>query len=217
MIEYRGFSRAGLWLLVGLIGCHSDKASSSATTPTPEAVATEEAVAVEKPAAAEPAEQKPEGEGEGEGDEGGGEGHEADFTLYNSESLGPLRAGMSDKEIVAALGKPKKKAKPQEEGATGAWVSAWTWRDAAAVMTGDSKTGPSQARSVEIHGASKLATKQGIHIGSTRAEVEKAYPRSADDDKSDPNSYLAGSVYGGLRFVFAKDRVSLIEIGAFAF
>lgn len=219
MIQSQGFSRAGLWLLVGLMACHSDKAASSETMPKSEAVAKEEAaapVAAEPPAqvAEAPAAKKPAPEGDGDGD--GSEGGEADFTLYNSESLGPLHAGMSDKEIVAALGKPKKKAKPQEEGATGAWVSTWTWSDASAVMTGDNKTGPTQARNVEVHGASKLATKKGIRIGSTRAEVEKAYPRSADD-KAQPNSYLAGSMYGGLRFALENNRVAAIEIGAFAF
>jgi hypothetical protein len=115
------------------------------------------------------------------------------------------------------LGKPRSKQAPLEEGATGEWVSSWTWGGASALMVADTKNGPRQARDVSVSAPSTYATRRGIHVGSTRADVERLYPRSPEDQQQDPDVYVVGSVYGGLLFTFAHDRVASISIGVFAF
>jgi hypothetical protein len=139
-----------------------------------------------------------------------------DYSYYEHEALGPLHVGMSEAEAIKALGKPKTRSKPFDEPATATWVTDWSWPDAALQMYATAKTGPWTARSVSITGKSKLATKRGIHLGSTRADVEHAYPR-APDDPGAPDRYLVGSSYGGMLFFFDAGKVVGIDIGVFAF
>jgi hypothetical protein len=144
-------------------------------------------------------------------------GDSPDYSFYDDEAIGPLRAKMSDKELIAVLGKPRAKQAPSEEAATGAWVSSWRWAGASALMVADTKQGPWHARDVSVTASASYATKRGIHVGSTRAEAERLYPRSPDDQQQDPNVYVVGSVYGGMLFTFEHDRVVAISLGVFAF
>jgi hypothetical protein len=84
-------------------------------------------------------------------------------------------------------------------------------------MVADTRNGPRHVRDVSVSAPRTYATKRGIHVGSTRADVERLYPRSPDDQHDDPSAYLVGSVYGGLLFTFKHDRVASISIGMFAF
>jgi hypothetical protein len=133
------------------------------------------------------------------------------------ESLGPLRTGLDERAVVAALGAPRDREPPIREEASGEWITAWHWPSATVVMFAHDANGPWSARSLTVTAPSTLATKRGIHVGSTRAEVARAYPRSADDDGHDPNSYLAGSMYDGVLFTFRGDAVTSIAVGPFAF
>jgi len=137
--------------------------------------------------------------------------------VYDSEAIGPLHARMTDKELTKLLGKPTKRGKPEQEGATGEWVSAWEWKDASALVVSDHEKGPWAAR--DVSGSRKAwKTKKGIHVGSTRSDVEKAYPRSPDDPPlQDNDQYLVGSPYGGMLIFLKQDRVESISIGVFAF
>jgi hypothetical protein len=139
-----------------------------------------------------------------------------DTSYYDQESLGLLHARMTDRDAIAALGKPSKRGKPWNEAATGSWVTTWTWPDATVDLAGDHENGPWTARDVSIGGASTFATRRGIHLGSTRAEVERTYPQ-ADWPQQHPDRYLVGSPYGGILFFFADDKVVGISIGVFAF
>lgn len=139
-------------------------------------------------------------------------------SILDTESLGLLKVGSEEAEIVRVLGTPKKKSKAQEEGATGDFVSDWTWDSAVVSMAGESAKGPWKARMITIKKGSPLTTVAHVRIGSTRAEVEKAYKRSEEDDGKKPDQYLVGSLYGGILFSFDKDnKVSVISMGPFAF
>ena len=138
------------------------------------------------------------------------------FDLFNSETVGPLRPGLPATLVVRELGPPTSKSTPTYEAATGDYTSAWKWPHAALMLSADKPAGPFTARSVSITGPATWETRKHIHIGSTRADVEKAYTRSADDDGK-PDSFLAGSMYGGLLFTFEHDVVASISLGAFAF
>ena len=143
---------------------------------------------------------------------------EPDDSVYDTEAIGPLRARMTEAELVKLLGKPRAKQDAIQEGATGQWVSSWEWKDSAALMVSDSGKPPWTARDVSTSHAG-WATKKKIKIGSTRREVEKAYPRAPDapPQQQQPDEYLVGSPYGGMLVTFTKDRVSSIAIGVFAF
>jgi hypothetical protein len=139
-------------------------------------------------------------------------------SILDTESFGAIKVGSEEAEIVRTLGPPKKKSKAQEEGATGDFVSDWTWPSAAISMAGEAKTGPWKARLITLKKGSTLATSKNIHVGSTRAEVEKAYTRSEEDDGSKKDQYLVGSLYGGILFEFDKaNKVTVMSMGPFAF
>ena len=139
------------------------------------------------------------------------------FALLEHESIGGLKQMADEKAVIALLGPPTKKDKPMLEGATGDYTSGWRWPNATLDMVAEKKSGPWKARMITISKASTFETAQHIHIGSTRAELEKAYKRSEDDDKQKPNQWLAGSMYGGMLFELDHDKVSSISMGPFAF
>jgi hypothetical protein len=137
-------------------------------------------------------------------------------SILDTETIGGLKIGADEKAILAALGAPKHKDKAVQEGATMEYASDWTWPTASINMVSDTGKPPWKARLISVSKTSTLETTQHIHLGSTRADVEKAYKRSEEDDGK-PDQFLVGSVYGGLLFEFKKDRVVTISMGPFAF
>ncbi|HEX7701783.1 MAG TPA: hypothetical protein VF403_13690 [Kofleriaceae bacterium] len=137
-------------------------------------------------------------------------------SILDTEAIGGLKMGADEKAIIAVLGAPKHKDKAEQEGATLDYVSEWSWPTASINMVSDTGKPPWTARLISISKTSTLETTQHIHLGSTRADVEKAYKRS-DEDDAKPDQFLVGSVYGGLLFELKKDRVVTISMGPFAF
>jgi hypothetical protein len=137
-------------------------------------------------------------------------------SILDTEAIGGLKMGADEKAIIAVLGAPKHKDKAEQEGATMDYVSEWSWPTASINMVSDTGKPPWTARLISISKTSTLETTQHIHLGSTRADVEKAYKRS-DEDDGKPDQFLVGSVYGGLLFELKKDRVVTISMGPFAF
>ena len=136
-------------------------------------------------------------------------------TILDTEMIGPLKFGLDGVAVEKALGKPHSKTKPIDEAATGEIVSNWTWKGIDLEMSGEAKTGPWKISFIHIKPGATLATRKGIRIGSTLAEVKKAYPDRAKDT-TDPNQYLVGSVYGGLMFQFKAGKVDDIRMGELA-
>jgi hypothetical protein len=137
-------------------------------------------------------------------------------SILDTETIGGLKIGADEKAILAALGAPRHKDKAVQEGATMDFVSEWAWPTASINMVSDTGKPPWKARLISIAKASTLETSQHIHVGSTRADVEKTYKRS-DEDDGKPDQFLVGSIYGGLMFEFKNDRVVTISMGPFAF
>ena len=84
-------------------------------------------------------------------------------------------------------------------------------------MVAKKKGGLKSIESITITSPSILQTQRGIRIGSTEAEVIKAYGRfqNAEDSKQG-ELFVAGSIFGGVMFDFQQGRVSRIFIGAAA-
>ncbi len=84
-------------------------------------------------------------------------------------------------------------------------------------MVAKEKGGFKSIESLTITSPSILQTQRGIRIGSTEAEVIKAYGRFRNAEASKPGELLvAGSIFGGVMFDFQQGRVSRIFIGAAA-
>ena len=137
--------------------------------------------------------------------------------ILETEAIGGLKLRMDEAAVTAVLGPPTKKTKPFEEGATGEWVSDWTWPGVRLKMGAEKKAGPFVISAIEISAPSTLATSAGIKIGSTRADIAKVYPRSDEEVQKPKTEYLVGSVYGGMLFTLDHDKVKNIFLGAMAF
>ena len=100
-------------------------------------------------------------------------------------------------------------------------------------MSSREKAGPKTVLIATAGKGCKLATARGIKIGSTRAEVGKAYrdveekapgdgPAKPGDPEPEPvpleegeeKNFVAGTIYGGMIFSFKKGKVVEIFLGA---
>ena len=144
---------------------------------------------------------------------------EAGFDLMERESLGGwLKLGLSEREILAQLGEPSQKGEDIFWGAIGMYVQKWEYRDRGITLQMESeKPGqPKQILSLTISTPCSLKTNAGIGIGSSQEEVIQAYHHYQDNSYGGDNSFIAGTVYGGLIFSFENEQVSQIFIGAAA-
>jgi hypothetical protein len=133
--------------------------------------------------------------------------------------VGKLHLGLSEKEVKQII--PDKPTRGPEElmGADGLYHQEWKYAAAGITLGMDSKKkgGLKTVDSITLSSPSKLQTQRGIGIGSTEAEVAKAYGqfRNAEDEQAF-GGFVAGSVFGGVMFNFEQGKVSRIFIGAAA-
>jgi len=143
----------------------------------------------------------------------------ADDKWVDNEALGKIKLGRKAADVAALIGKPDSKGKDTEWDAIDEWVQEWRFKSQGLTlnMASKSKGGAKTVLSITAEAPSKLATARGIHIGSTIAEVTKAYGKVHDKEQSVPGkTFVASSVYGGVVFTFTGGKVSQIFIGAAA-
>jgi hypothetical protein len=130
----------------------------------------------------------------------------------HKELFGGVTLGMPQGDVIKVLGAPGKKTKPApEEKANGQseYFAKWTWPGIEATFGSASATDGFTLRSITFRAPSKAKTARGIGIGSTRAEVAKAYADVADPVfAKDPRFLVAGQSsqlgLNGLSFDFNK-------------
>ena len=143
----------------------------------------------------------------------------ADDKWLEKEALGKIKLEQKAADVTALIGKPDSKGKEAEWDAIGEWVQEWRFKSHGLTlnMGSRSKGGAKTVLTITATAPSKLATARGIHIGSTIAEVTKAYGKVHDKEQSEPGkTFVAGSVYGGVIFTFTNGKVSQVFIGAAA-
>lgn len=130
-------------------------------------------------------------------------------------TLGPLRAGLSREALIAAFGEPATRTKPEEEGASGEWLTLWTWPAAGVSVTLSAPTedGVPTARDFTVEAPFAGKTDRGIGLGAEIAAVRAAYADTLDP-RASPDTLIAGSVYGGVFFSTTAGRVTGIFVGA---
>ncbi len=158
-----------------------------------------------------------------------------DFKLLAAESIGKIRHEQKAADLIKLYGEPKSKGKAEMWEAIGEWVEEWKYPalGVSVKMSSEKKDGPKKVLMVTAGKGCELATGRGIKIGSTRAEVQKAYgdvqekvpgegpakpgdpkPEPAEKGKKEEDSFVAGTIYGGLIFSFKDGKVSEILLGA---
>lgn len=139
--------------------------------------------------------------------------------IWVVESIGPLKIDMSASELNRVIGEPEKKTDPEYQGATGDYVTSWTYEWATLGLISESEKGPWSLGSVTVEESSDWKTERGIGIGASRAEVEKAYAGDINESEGEggtPEDIVVGTIYGGIIFDFDDGRVSRIFVGATA-
>lgn len=138
-------------------------------------------------------------------------------TRLGEASLGWWNGKQTAQEIVAKLGEPDKKGARMTEEASGDIVEYWTWsaKGVTLGMTAPNMTDPVNAsRDITVRAPFAEKTERGIGIGSTEAEVQKAYAGLLDPNSKPGEQWIAGSIYGGVFFTITDGVVSDIFIGA---
>lgn len=141
----------------------------------------------------------------------------ADDKPFEGDSLGKLKLDQTASQLTAIAGKPDDKGKDTLWGATGEWVQEWRFAAGGLKvnMASGKKGGAKTVSSITATSPCKLATSRGIHVGSSEAEVRKAYGNVEDKEQSERGkTFVAGSIYGGVIFTFEKGKVTQIFIGA---
>lgn len=143
----------------------------------------------------------------------------AEDKLLEGESLGNITLGQKADQLASLIGKPDSKGKDTMWEAVGEWVQEWRF-DAQGLklnMASENKGGVKTVSSIAATAPCKLATARGIKIGSTESEVRKAYQNVEDKEQSIAGeTFVAGSIYGGVIFTIKQGKVVQIFIGAAA-
>lgn len=130
-----------------------------------------------------------------------------------------LPLGLSANDIQAALGAPTSKSDIVEEGATGEFVSTWTWDKAgvSAKMSAVAEDLDPNLGTITIKAPSTLKTKKGIGIGATADEVLTTYGAAVNEQETTVDSIVVGSMFGGVIFsIDGNGIVTEIFVGAAA-
>jgi hypothetical protein len=140
-----------------------------------------------------------------------------EFQLMRDEAIGALKIGLPREQAIQIAGASPKAGRIEEWGADGLFHQELTFKNAGIrlSMVSKTKSSPQTIESITAVAPCALTTKRGIHIGSSEAEVMKAYERNYNKEESTPgSSFIAGSTYGGISFQFKNGRVSQIFLGA---
>lgn len=129
--------------------------------------------------------------------------------VLDKETIGGVALGDEAGKITTALGKPTKKGKVTTDEGVGATVQSWDY--GSSLLTVANVDGKWIAFSIQVAAPTDWKTSKGIHIGSTKAEVEAVYDGEERDD-----GFLVGTVYGGELFTMKDGKVTEIFLGAMA-
>jgi len=139
--------------------------------------------------------------------------------MFEGESLGKLKLGQRADVVAKVLGKPDSKGEQVLWEAIGEWVEEGRYPEQGVTlaMCSKKKEGAKTVLNISAEAPCKLATSRGIKIGSSEADVAKAYAKERSKEESVAGQlFVAGSVYGGVIFTIEKGKVVQIFIGAAA-
>ncbi len=130
-----------------------------------------------------------------------------------------LPLGLSADDLVRQIGvQPSSKSKPVLEAATGEYATTWAFdgRGVSAKLSAIAENLAPNLRALRITKPSALKTNQGIGLGATKADVMAAYGPSVNNEESDPQNIVIGSVFDGIIFSLTDNLVTEIFVGAAA-
>jgi hypothetical protein len=141
-----------------------------------------------------------------------------EFSLMRKERIGSLRIGLSEAKVNQIMNCNLKREPEQFSQVDGAYHQEWKYANCGIVlvMVSDRQNASKSIYSISTSSPSRLSTKRGIRIGSTKTAVIKAYKSEWNRGDGGSENFVAGSIYGGLIFQFENGKVSQIFLGAAA-
>jgi hypothetical protein len=141
------------------------------------------------------------------------------FKLMKIERIGELRIDMTEAQIKQIL--PAKPARTREQlwEADGRYHLKWNYAAQGLTlgMVSEKKGAAKTLESISCSARCTLKTSRGVGIGSTLADVQKAYAAEFNKEESNlPESFVGGTIYGGLIVNFKAGKVSAYYLGAAA-
>jgi hypothetical protein len=140
--------------------------------------------------------------------------------MLRRESLGGLRLGLPEKDVLKLLGPPAKRGELVFQEADGNYVQDWHYLGKGIELlmrAGEKKSGVKTIANITASAPCTFATRKGIKIGDAESAARKAYAEHVDrETMADPGILVVGSIYGGIIFNFTKGKVSGIFYGAAA-
>ncbi len=143
----------------------------------------------------------------------------APYKIMNDERIGELAMGMTAGDVITKLGEPLKKSRLWPSEVMGGYYQEWSYPDLGLKlgMDSDDRRSPQSIGAIFLKAPGTYKTRFGVGIGSARKEVLDAYGKMRDPEFPSGDAeetFVAGSVYGGVIFTFEKDKVSEIFVGA---
>ena len=140
--------------------------------------------------------------------------------MLRAESLGRLRLGLPEMDVLKLLGSPATRGELVFQEADGNYVQDWHYPDKGIdlwMIAGEKKSGAKTIASITASAPCTFATRKGIKIGDAESAARKAYAEHVDrETRADPGILVVGSIYGGIIFNFTEGKVSRIFFGAAA-
>lgn len=142
------------------------------------------------------------------------------FPLLSGERIGGLRLGADAAAVRATVpGCRWTRGSERLWAADGAHHQSWDSPGCGLRldMVAERAGGEQRVGSIRLTPPSPLRTSRGIGIGSTEAEVRRAYAREWNPEESrQAGAFVAGSLYGGLVVTLRQGRVASLFLGAAA-
>ena len=129
-----------------------------------------------------------------------------------------LGKDVNEQLVLEKLGRPDSLGPDECWDALGTHVQKWVYtkEGVALDMESEKKHSPKHVLLITIKPPCKMTTQQGVGIGTSKDDVEKAYNSLIDHYFSNDSIIVVGSIYGGAIFHFSKGVVSEIFLGAAA-
>ncbi len=141
-----------------------------------------------------------------------GDQHTKGGEVFRSEKLGPVSLGDTESQIVSRLGQPQTKANASSAAGEG---QIWSYARLGIELKMVKQAGVPVVQAITAGKPCRFATKKGIKIGSTLAQLKKAYVSDTwNRNETTADRIVIGSNERGLVFQLRESKVEQIFLGA---
>lgn len=140
---------------------------------------------------------------------------ELGYELMESETIKDLKLDLDIKQVEESIGVASELSKNEVWSADAEYHQTYFYENLGIElnMVGD-KMESKKVNMISIHAPCKFKTSKGIAIGSTLTDLEREYGKYYNKDFSSDETFVAGSIYGGVIFTLKNNLVESIFIGA---